>query len=177
MQIRGKLVDGTVRDVSAGGLSVQIDQSVEHGDSLNLTLNLDSRRKIDVQCIVWSVRGFKRSPGSTTLNRLGLVLSKAPDSFMELLPTPKPKLKKSESTRLLREERMPEAKRSALFARLDEKKPPDCPKTNCYKIRVQLDRSNRTRSIIVFAEDEDEARKCAGAEIGAGWQILDVDLA
>ena len=71
---------------------------------------------------------------------------------------------------------MPEAKRSAVFARLDEIKPPDCPKTNCYRIRVQLDRSPRTRSIIVFAEDEDEARKCAGAEIGAGWQILDVDL-
>ena len=101
-------MDATVRNVSAGGLSVQIDQPAEQGETLSLTLNPDRRSEIKIQGIVWSVRRFKVTSGKTAQYRLGLVLSEAPDSYLELLPTPKSKPRKSKPTPLLREERMPE---------------------------------------------------------------------
>jgi hypothetical protein len=174
VEIYGKDVDGTVRNISAGGLSVQVNLPVAQGDVLNLTLKPDGLTRIDVQGIVWHDRRRKKTSGDA-VQRIGLVLSNAPEAFRELLPTPKPKLEKSESMPPVAEEQKLPAKSPTPAARAEPPKPADCPKADRYRVRVKQVSSPRTRSIMVFAEDEDEARKFAREETGEDWQILEVD--
>lgn len=176
----GKLVDGTVRNISAGGLSVQVDLAVEQGEILTLTLRPDRRRSIEVQGIVWHERrGVVKSTGKV-VQRLGLVLAHAPEAFSELLPpqrstAPRPRSKP-------RSVAEPEPSAVTAKAASVEKCPADsapkpAPKAERYRVRVKQDSSPRTRSILVFAKDDDAARECAREETGAGWYILDLDRA
>lgn len=176
VQIYGKSVDGIIRNISAGGLSVQLNLPVAQGDVLNLTLNPKGRDEIQVQGIVWHDRRRKRTSGSA-VQRIGLVLSDAPEAFRELLPAPKAKSEKSEPAPPVEEERKPAAKQPAPSAPVEPPKPVDDPETSRYRVRVKQDSSPRTRSIMVFAGDEDEARDFAREETGGGWQILEVEPA
>ncbi len=165
VQGQGKPVEGTVRDISAGGLSVQVDLPVEQGDVLTLTLQPDPRTRIEVQAIVWHDRRGRMKNTGKAVRRLGLVLSEAPEAFSELLsPQKSPSLK-------------PRSKRSAAPARPVPPKPASLLKAERYRVRVKQDSGVRTRSILVFAQDDDEARKFALEETGAGWHILEVDRA
>ncbi len=176
VQIYGKLVEGTVRNISAGGLSLQVNLPVTQGDVLNLVLILDRRRRIEVQGIVWHDRRRKKTSGST-VQRIGLVLSEAPEAFRELLPAPKAKPPKPQPE-------PSEAKEQALADQDSNSSgsgalpgQTDGAASRRFRIRVKQDNNPRSRSIIVFAKDEDEARECANAETGAGWHILELDPA
>ncbi|MBW2725123.1 MAG: hypothetical protein JRE71_12100, partial [Deltaproteobacteria bacterium] len=99
----------------------------------------------------------------------------APEAFRELLPAPKPKSEKSELAPPVEEEVV--AQKSAPSAPVEAPKPVGDPETSRYRVRVKQDSGPRTRSIMVFAGDEDEARDFARAETGGGWQILEVEPA
>ena len=154
VQGQGKPVEGTVRNISAGGLCVQVDLPVEQGDVLTLTLQPDRRTSIEVQAIVWHRRRGRMKNTGNAVRLLGLVISEAPEAFGELLSTQKsPSLK-------------PRSKRSAASLKAER-----------YRVRVKQDSGPRTRSILVFAQDDDEAREFALEETGAGWQILEINRA
>jgi hypothetical protein len=174
VEIYGKIIEGTVRNISSGGLSLQADVPVSQGDVLNLTLKIDRRKKIRVQGIVWHDRR-RRKTGGGAVQRIGLVLSDAPEQFRELLPSSKPAPSKPSP---------PSAKKNEFVARKMNSsepeippEPPDSPVVSRFRVRVKNNSNPRTRSIVVFAESEDEARESTLSEIGPDWHILELDCA
>ena len=123
------------------------------------------RTSIEVKAIVWHDRRVRRKNTGKAVRRLGLVLSEAPEAFSELLPPQKLTSLK------------PRSKRSAAPARPEPPKPAILLKAERYRVRVTQDSGQRTRSILVFAQDDDEAREFALEETGAGWQILEINRA
>jgi hypothetical protein len=182
----GKPVDGVVCNVSAGGLSVQVDMAVEQGDVLAVTLQHAKAGNIDVRGIVWHVRQGRVRGSSNLVRRLGLVLSEAPEAFHALLPVekPKPSETKSEAPKGGKSKRAgtsakakvaPAPVRPALPGRPASPEAEEAPKAFRFRIRVKQDKGLRTRSILVFAKDEDEARVCAREETEPGWHILEIE--
>ena len=176
VQIYGKLVEGTLRDISAGGLSLQVNLPVTQGDVLSLVLNLDRQRKIELQGIVWHDRRRKKTSGSI-VQRIGLVLSEAPEAYRELLPAPKAKPPKPQPEPSVAKEQALPAQDSMSSGSTVLPEQTDSKASSRFRVRVKQDSNPRSRSIIVFAKDEDEARECAHAETGAGWHILELDRA
>jgi hypothetical protein len=62
---------------------------------------------------------------------------------------------------------------------VEEKAPaaPGLPRPERYRVRVTMTGKPRTRSILVFAGDGDEARYAALGETGKGWEVLEVEKA
>jgi hypothetical protein len=197
----GKPVDGTVRNVSAGGLSVQVEMQVDQGDVLSLVLQPNRRDAIPVQAIVWHNRQVKQRKTGEVSQRLGLVLSDAPEDFGDLLglpqtgaakssapPEPEPVVAREAPARSKpspKKPRGPVAKKTRADTAAKTKtappseppRQPGLPRPDRFRIRVKMDAGPRTRSILVFARDEDEARQNALDETGAGWAILEIERA
>jgi hypothetical protein len=176
VEIYGKSVDGTVRNISSGGLSVQVDLPVAQGDVLNVTLQLERRKQVEVQGIVWRDHRCKKKSGST-VQRIGLVLSEAPEAFRELLPAKKPKSQKPAPKPSVVEEQGLDTEGRDSSAPQVLPKQENCEISIRFRVRVKQDSNPRTRSIMVFAADEDEARESARVSIGEGWHILEIDRA
>jgi hypothetical protein len=162
-----KRASGTVLDLSSGGLSVAADRTAGQGDHVYLRLHPKGRSSIDVQAIVWNVRAMKSRGKGKALARLGLVLSEAPDEFLDLLksvapPRPKEPAKPAASA----ESRSPEPEIE------QEAEPP--PAERGFRIRVKQPATTRTRVILVFAESAEDAAERALAEAGSGWSLLEV---
>jgi hypothetical protein len=147
-----KRFSGMVIDLSAGGLSVVADRNPEQGESVFVRLHPKGRPSIDVEALVWNVRSVKSRGKGKASARLGLVLSEAPDEFLELLKSKAP-------TRV--------AKR-----RTPEPAPP--PAERRFRARVKQSDTSRTRVILVFAVSAEDAAEKALAEAGAGWSLLEV---
>ncbi len=179
-----------MRDVSVGGLSVQVEMDVDQGDILSVLLQPTRQEPIHVQAIVWHHRRVKRKNSGEVSSRLGLVLSDAPDDFGDLLgipavpeappvaaaPQPAPDAKPAAKTRTQRKAGAGSATQ-AKTAAATRAKPVGLPRPDRYRVRVKMDAGPRTRSILVFAHDEGEARKSAIAETGSGWSILELERA
>lgn len=183
---RGQSVAGTARDVSVGGLSVQADLQVDQGDVVHLVLHPPRRRDIPVQAIVWHQRRVRQRGSGKISARLGLVLSEAPDDFQELLglpeaPAASPGRAPQQSDtkpRIAMPPPLPSRRRATRSPEPPSKPPaPGLPRPERYRVRVKRDDAPRSRSILVFAEGEDDARRSALAETGRGWSILDVERA
>jgi hypothetical protein len=180
----GKPVAGTVHNVSAGGLSVLVDLDVDQGDVLTLILKPGRRPSIEIQAIVWHHRRVKLERTGGATRRLGLVLSEAPDAFTELLPAtkpaaPKPNGKKPTATQKAAPRKPLSARPAAPKPgpRVEPPKPAGLPNPNRYRIRLKQRSSPRTRSILVFAGSDEEARERGLAETGPDWSILEVERA
>ncbi len=158
-------VSGTVLDLSPGGLSVASDRNADQGDNVFVRLHPKERSSIDIEALVWNVRSVKRRGERKASTRLGLVLSEAPDEFLDLLkakaPSPVAKPAQPRSPRL--EIESESAK---------EAEPP--PAGHRFRVRVKQSASTRTRVILVFAESVEDAKAKALAEVGAGWSLLEV---
>jgi hypothetical protein len=158
---------GTVLDLSPAGLSVAVDSGADQGDKVRVRLQPRGRSSIDIEALVWNTRGMRRRGTGKQLMRLGLVLSEAPDEFLELLKShasagraeppraaasrpPEPEIDHGAETR----ETPPEACR--------------------FRARVKQSSSTRTRAILVFAESPEDAAEKALAEAGAAWSLLEV---
>jgi hypothetical protein len=160
---------GTVLDLSAGGLSVASDTKADQGDSIFVRLHPKGQASIDVEALVWNVRGMKKRGNGKTATRLGLVLSEAPDEFLALLkskgppPAAKP-VKPREPVQPRASEPAPEV----------EPEPAGPPAERRFRARVKQSDSTRTRVILVFAASAEDAADKALAEAGAGWSLLEV---
>ncbi len=79
--------DGTVLDVSEGGLSVQTTIEAEEGDVLPVHLRVpEERERLELESIVWRTRSVKDRRTGERFSVLGLMLLKVPEVYFELLP-------------------------------------------------------------------------------------------
>ena len=156
---------GMVMDLSAGGLSVAADRKAEQGESVFVRLHPKGRPSIDVEALVWNVRAVKSRGKGKASARLGLVLSEAPDEFLELLKSkaPTPVAKPRQPARSAKR-RTPEP----------EPEPAPPPAERRFRARVKQSDSTRTRVILVIAASAEDAAEKALAEAGTGWGLLEV---
>jgi len=188
----GKPSRGTVRNVSAAGMSVLVDMRVAQGDVVNVTLQSGNKQEMLVEAIVWHDRQVRIRRTGETIRRLGLVLSNAPDAYRELLEakepapsaSPSPSYAKDGSGKKtkLRSPKTIRDARPASASTSKSKAPPapeqlGLPKPQRFRVRVKQETNPRSRSILVFAQSEDEARTSALAETGSGWMILEIERA
>jgi len=162
---------GIVMDLSAGGLSVAADRNVDQGESIFVRLHPKGRPSIDVEALVWNVRSVKSRGKGKASARLGLVLSEAPDEFLELLKSkaPTPVAKPRRPARSARG-RTPEP--DAANEAEPETAPP--PAERRFRARVKQSDTTRTRVILVFAASAEDAGEKALTEAGTGWGLLKV---
>ncbi len=77
---------GTVLDVSEGGLSVQTTIEAQEGDVLLLHLSVPGEREpLELESFVWCTRPVRSRSTGERCSILGLMLSKAPESYFKLL--------------------------------------------------------------------------------------------
>ena len=158
---------GMVMDLSAAGLSVAADRSAEQGDSVFVRLHPKGRPSIDIEALVWNVRTVKSRGKGKASARLGLVLSEAPDEFLDLL-----KLKSKVSPPVAKPAKPAQARLPKPEA-ANEAAPPPAEERR-FRARVKQSATTRTREILVFAESAEDAGEKALAEAGAGWSLLGV---
>jgi len=166
---------GMVMDLSAGGLSVAADKTADQGESVFVRLHPKGRPSIDVEALVWNVRAVKRGGNGKASARLGLVLSEAPDEFLELLKskTPARVAKPRQPARpAKRRSPEPEVAKEAEPETVLETPPP--PPERRFRARVKQPDTTRTRVILVFAASAEDAGEKALAEAGTGWTLLEV---
>ena len=195
-------MEGLIRDVSLGGLSLQATVQVDQGDTIRLLIPREGRRpEVYLEAIVWHNRVVRHRQSGQTSQLLGLVLSNAPECYVDLLSsirsaasplTRQPaqgQVTKREATleeaRLRAEAASRGEAGSSLEVAFDvppsETQPPDhkptqptLPKPKRFQVRVKMSAKPRTRSIMVFADTADEARDLALSEAGDEWIVIEV---
>ena len=170
-----KRASGMVMDISAGGLSVAADKMLDQGESVFVRLHPKGRPSIDVEALVWNVRAVKRGGKGKASARLGLVLSEAPDEFLELLKSkaPAPVAKPRRPARSARR-RSPEPATAKEAEPETVLKTPPPPAERRFRARVKQSDTTRTRTILVFATSAEDAAEKALAEVEPGWILLEV---
>lgn len=182
----GRRVQGVVRDLSAGGLSVQADVAAQEGDALALAIQPKGRDPVAIEALVWHVRRVRQRSTGAESARLGLVLSSAPDAFLALLRSPasgdaaRNKAAQQAPSSEAPPVSSPESAAVATGADRAQAEPgPDADAAAAasrYVVRVRKRASSRTRRILVFADSADDASTSALAETGPDWSVLDVHV-
>ena len=172
---------GMVMDLSAGGLSVAADKMLDQGENVFVRLHPKGRPSIDVEALVWNVRAVKSGGKGKAVARLGLVLSEAPDEFLELLKSktparvakPRPPARSAKSAKpAKRRSREPDVAMEVEPEAVLVTPPP--PAERRFRARVKQSGGNRTRTILVFATSAEDAAEKALAEVEPGWILLEI---
>ncbi len=86
IQSSSDCADGTVLDVSEGGLSVQTTIEAQEGDVLLIHLNVPGEQeRLELESFVWRTRSSRGRSTGKRFSVLGLILSKAPEAYFKLL--------------------------------------------------------------------------------------------
>ena len=160
-----KRAHGTVVDVSEGGLSVYSQPGFEQGDALLVRIEVPDGSNLEIETLVWHVRRARRRDTGEACQILGLMLSKAPDDYLQLVPRSTPDERPGPDT-------TPEVGSDPL---------PDpgieIANLHPFHIRVKARAGPRTRVLSLSAESEHEARILAVAELENEWDVLEVQPA
>ncbi len=154
---------GTVLDMSEGGLSVESQLSVGAGDPLVVRLQLPHQREsLELEATVWHVRRTKHRRSGERCWILGLLLTKAPDAYLELLPNGNT-------------EELPASGATTEPGTTERERPRAEPDgLQPFRIRVKLCSEPRTRLLTLSAESEAEAQALALTELDDEWEVLEV---
>ena len=148
--------EGTILDMSEGGLSVQTGYKADQGDALRIRIQAPDG-PLEVEAIVWHSRLVRPRGSTETFMALGLMISKAPDRYFHLIPR--------EATQAESDEPACSASEASADGRSD---------LPAFRIRVKQLAAPRTRVLSLHAESEDEARALASADLKGEWEILEV---
>jgi hypothetical protein len=151
--------EGTVLDISEGGLSVQTRLEVDQGDALAVRFHHPLEGDLALETIVWHARKTRHRQTGKVRSFLGLVLSKAPQAYYELLPGARSTTPPSVAPPVETTEPPLEDEASHLGP---------------FRIRMKARSGPRTRVLSLSAESADEARELALAELGDDWDVLEV---
>jgi len=136
--------EGTVLDMSEGGLCVRTPLSAQQGEPVRVRIE-GLASPLEVEALVWHARLVRRRDTREPCRVLGLMLSKAPEPWFELIP------------------------RAPL-----QGEPPAAGELRAFRIRVKHCQGPRTRILSLSAESEDEARSLAADELKGEWDVLEV---
>ena len=162
----GRQHSGLVLDVSPGGLFIQTSAKAKPGDRLDLKLSLPGEaQKLPLQVevvrrVVVPARLLAVAHGG-----VGVRILNAPEvyyNFMEALGIG------ADSGEFKTKPRSAE--------KSEEGAPSGAQPQQSYRVRVKQIQGPRSRNLDVTAASEEEARNQAQAELGEGWQVLEVEL-
>jgi hypothetical protein len=142
---------GIVLDVSPRGLFVQTDATPPLDGTVRLRLRVDGE-VLDLEARVARKRVVPRQLASVTAGGLGFRIDSAPEQYFRLFGN---------------------QLRPTVAAEPAVEPPPaddDC----VFRVRVKQVRGPRSRSLLVAAPTEAEARGRATADLGEGWSVLEV---
>ena len=157
--------DGTVLDVSEGGLSVHTQLGVDQGESLLVRIQVPNQGELELETMVWHVRRAHRRDSGEPCSVLGLMVSKAPDTYFALVPRTKTD-----------ERRKPDRALETKFSQ-SPNLGTDPTGLRPFHIRVKARSGPRTRVLSLSADSEDEARALAMASLDDEWELLEVRTA
>jgi hypothetical protein len=142
---------GTILDLSQGGLCLRSQVELDAGEQLLLRIPV-AGEPLEVEAMVWHSRRVKRRDTGQVSWLVGLMLVRAPDAYLELLPA---------------------------AGAEDEAAPSPAEGTalGTYRIRVQQRAGSLTRVLSLSAESRDEARSLALTALGHDWDVLEVKAA
>jgi len=153
---------GTVLDMSEGGLSVQTQLEARVGDSLVVRLQLPGSPDVEVEALLWHSRRIQQPSNGQLCWVFGLMLSKAPGAYFNLLPKADPKHGPQDPSPVSEGSDDRSDAVDGLVA---------------FRIRIKSRFGPRTRTLSLSAETEAEARSLATEELGDEWQVLEVRVA
>lgn len=157
----GKRSQATILDFSEGGLCVQSGLGVDQGTAVTVLMRHPRGHEIAVDALVWHVRQVRGRTGKAGNRVLGLMISKAPDEYFELLPRVEPDPPSPPQDQPVAD---------APFLSCEEPVPSLSP----FRIRVKACSGPRTRVLSMSAESADEAKSLAILDLGHDWEILEV---
>jgi len=156
---RSERAAGTVVDISEGGLSVQTQLEAEQGDALAVRIRHPREGALELETIVWHVRKARQRQTGEVCFFLGLVLSKAPDAYLELLPRASHTAPAEPAPQVESRELPPGEEARSLHA---------------FRVRLKARSGPRTRLLTLDAPSSDGAGSLALAELGDDWEVLEV---
>ena len=201
LQIEGRHHSGVVLDVSATGLFVQTNAKPEAGTPVSLEMSMPgSQRPLFFQAVV--ARQVIVPPQLVTVAKggLGLLIQNAPEDWYafvaDVLPSqteavsaassaPAAGSKPESAARGKAGVAKPKASKRAASGRSiveksnPQKKRPKRGTASLIRFRVRMSQvaGSRSRSVIVSATSEAEARRLATEEAGDGWKIVECEPA
>jgi hypothetical protein len=178
----GRKHSGLVLDVSPGGLFVQTSAKAEPGDRLDLNLSIPGEEQM-VHMQVEVARKVVVPPRLRTVAHggIGVRILHAPEvyyTFMESLGIGSdPGEFKAKVVERLHSKKRPN--RAVVSPDSTPKQAPAEPtpepaREPNFQVRVKQTKGSRSRVLKIAADSEDEAEWKALAEVGDGWQVLDV---
>lgn len=161
-------------DVSLSGLSLQTSLQLSQGDEVELEIGEGAR--VRVRALAWNARRVRRA--GATSNVVGMMLAEVGDDYEALVGR-------------VAESRAKPAARSgepaALFSKASESQgPPPQPVRRAppahlgprplswWRLRVKETNGPRTRLVTLAAASAEDAAAQSLAEMGGGWEVLEV---
>lgn len=152
----GRVVQGTVRDVSAGGLAVQADLDASEGESVRASVVPPAGAPVEVDAIVWHAHRIRSRTTGATGFLLGLVISNPPDAWFDRVGALRPA--------------------AAPDTRAQPASPQCCEAggRSTFVVRLKQAASPRTRTYRLEAASLEDARARAQTDLAEGWRVIEV---
>jgi len=152
LQLPGGSHSGMVLNVSRGGLFVQTSAGASPGEAVHLDLAVEGSEPVPVDArVVWR-RVVAPHLRTVSTGGMGVHIQYASDAYFGLVAG------------------------LAAGAPTNEAEPAPRAARPCYHVRLRLAGSPRSRSVVVEAADEAEARQRALDLAGHGWLVLALEL-
>jgi len=159
--VDGRFRHGIVRDLSETGLFVQTAAPPAPGTVVEVRLLAGGeRREIPLRARVARQRRVDPRLARIEPNGIGLEILDAPPGFRELLQE--------------HSDRSPAAGAATPTAGTAGRGPGERPPRPSFRVRVKQSQGARSRMLTVAATAEAEARAAALAEVGEGWEVVEV---
>ena len=164
--LEGQQHSGLVIDVSPGGLFIQTSAKAQPGDRLDLKLSLPGEtQKIPLQVEVVRKVVVPARLLAVAHGGVGVRILNAPEAYYNFMETlgigSDPGESKAQSSGAGTSEETPAAGAGP---------------QQSYQVRVKQIKGPRSRVLDLVASSEEDARNQALAELGEGWQVLEVKL-
>jgi hypothetical protein len=159
-----KREDATVLDLSLSGLSLQTGMPLAQGDEVEVEIVEGLRAR--VRALAWNARRMRR--GQETLHVVGMMLAEVGPDYEALVMRTAGSRPAGPSRADGRAPAPPAPQRRAPPALLTARRLP------WWRLRVKQTTGTRTRMITLAAESAEDAAARSLAEMGEGWEVMEV---
>lgn len=168
-----KCEDALLLDVSLSGLSLQTSLALTQGDEVALEIPGADGARVQVRALAWNARRVRR--GATTSNVVGMMLAEVGADYEALVervagsrPSAAPIPAKAPAEPLAEPTPAPETRHRAPPPHLGPRR------LLWWRLRVKETSGPRTRIVTLAAASAEAAAAQSLAEMGAGWEVIEV---